>query len=726
VSPFVFPIQSFYDINGRPLIGGRLHSFETNSDTPQATYTNPEGTELNENPIILNERGECRIYLDDTKLYRFVLKDSHGNTIWAVDKISSASTGSGEVSPVSVDGTTDQIKVTESVIGGVKHFVVGLSSTVTAFFASVQYNISQLVSALANKKDKQNPLTFVGSTVQTVTRIAQDANGKLDVDFDEVSFPDWTSAINTAFLLCEQKDNKKTTVTGNEGSNTYYPTIKAIVDYLDSRLQNLGGKKITNNGVPFTTSSQLPTTTPFYGQNINSDDYAYVQDTGLASRYTAIVTGSSVVWSLDYEIALPVFTAEQQAAIDSGVTAEMLDTFLTKTGDGSNVTATFTVSGPRKNISTGEKLSVIFGKIAKWFGDLKTLAFRDTVGTAQIDDDSVTAAKVKDNETLSVHISGTAESSKRFNNEVGTSGADGRRAIFGGIDSGNNVKITMSERTGGVSKATEITPSGISTTGGMIIGGDIIIGGSNPATDVKNNSNLAVLIASKANKASSGNGNLAVIDANGNYASSGIGAYAQSQLNSAITNSVIPWLTDNSYIVTHSFWLQTNTSVVGRAVEFVNSYTGENLLRISVAYDYLNGSIYFILPWSNASWNGWIIENPDPQSTAEVGGAIITANGTKHASNSSSSTVTPFYTHTEETIHSNNVSQTTIGTFDVGKSTMYDTSSYYDFVITLFNGLSSKMVTLKISMTIYRYVSGSGITANIIGMATIDASGLNT
>lgn len=48
---------------------------------------------------------------------------------------------------------------------------------------------------------------------------------------------------------------------------------------------------------------------------------------------------------------------------------------LDKTGDGSNITATFTQATSRENISTGEKLSAIFGKIMKWFVDLKTVAF---------------------------------------------------------------------------------------------------------------------------------------------------------------------------------------------------------------------------------------------------------------------------------------------------------------------------------------------------------------
>ena len=44
-------------------------------------------------------------------------------------------------------------------------------------------------------------------------------------------------------------------------------------------------------------------------------------------------------------------------------------------GDGSNVTVAFTAATARANITTGEKLSVILGKLAKWFTDLKTVAF---------------------------------------------------------------------------------------------------------------------------------------------------------------------------------------------------------------------------------------------------------------------------------------------------------------------------------------------------------------
>lgn len=51
------------------------------------------------------------------------------------------------------------------------------------------------------------------------------------------------------------------------------------------------------------------------------------------------------------------------------------DLYLPKTGDASNTTVAFSAASARENVKTGEKLSVIVGKIAKWFADLKTVAF---------------------------------------------------------------------------------------------------------------------------------------------------------------------------------------------------------------------------------------------------------------------------------------------------------------------------------------------------------------
>lgn len=73
-------------------------------------------------------------------------------------------------------------------------------------------------------------------------------------------------------------------------------------------------------------------------------------------------------------------THSNKSVLD-GITSALVTTWntvtnkLDKTGDASNVTNTITTASTRVNLSTGEKLSISLGKIAKWFSDLKTVAF---------------------------------------------------------------------------------------------------------------------------------------------------------------------------------------------------------------------------------------------------------------------------------------------------------------------------------------------------------------
>ena len=77
--------------------------------------------------------------------------------------------------------------------------------------------------------------------------------------------------------------------------------------------------------------------------------------------------------------------------VQSGGVYSALNNKLDKTGNGSNVTAAFTAASTRANVATGEKLSVLFGKIAKWFADLGSLAFKSTVAKSDLASDVQTS-----------------------------------------------------------------------------------------------------------------------------------------------------------------------------------------------------------------------------------------------------------------------------------------------------------------------------------------------
>lgn len=82
---------------------------------------------------------------------------------------------------------------------------------------------------------------------------------------------------------------------------------------------------------------------------------------------------ATIAMSNEGEITITVDTS---ALVSRGDFDAALVNKLDKDGDGSDVTAGFDVAEQRTNISTGEKLSVMMGKIAKFLGDLGTLAFK--------------------------------------------------------------------------------------------------------------------------------------------------------------------------------------------------------------------------------------------------------------------------------------------------------------------------------------------------------------
>lgn len=83
------PVAKFFDNSGLPLALGSLTTYQAGTTTPQVTYVDSTQTTTNTNPITLNSRGECNLWLDPTKSYKFLLQDAFGNIIpgYPVDNI---------------------------------------------------------------------------------------------------------------------------------------------------------------------------------------------------------------------------------------------------------------------------------------------------------------------------------------------------------------------------------------------------------------------------------------------------------------------------------------------------------------------------------------------------------------------------------------------------------------------------------------------------------------
>lgn len=81
------PVFKAFNNDGTPLAGGLLHTYAAGTSTPQATYIDSTQSTPNLNPVVLNARGEAFVWLNPALIYKFILTDSLGNTIWTEDNI---------------------------------------------------------------------------------------------------------------------------------------------------------------------------------------------------------------------------------------------------------------------------------------------------------------------------------------------------------------------------------------------------------------------------------------------------------------------------------------------------------------------------------------------------------------------------------------------------------------------------------------------------------------
>ena len=123
---------------------------------------------------------------------------------------------------------------------------------------------------------------------------------------------------------------------------------------------------------------------------------AGVETAGKAKDYEA---GGGIETALNGKMADRGFdtepTNESTNLINSHYLKILFDKKVNSTnGELKDTITTFTEAETQANIATGEKTSTIFGKIKKFFTDLKALAFKATVGTSDVDDNAVTNAKL--------------------------------------------------------------------------------------------------------------------------------------------------------------------------------------------------------------------------------------------------------------------------------------------------------------------------------------------
>lgn len=119
--------QQFFDNNGKPLVGGKLFTYAAGTSTKLATKVSSAGAN-NANPVILDYRGECNLWIPPNTSYKYVLApstdtDPPTHAIWSVDEVISSQlitlyggVDTGSVNSYIINFTSNFTSLTDGVI----------------------------------------------------------------------------------------------------------------------------------------------------------------------------------------------------------------------------------------------------------------------------------------------------------------------------------------------------------------------------------------------------------------------------------------------------------------------------------------------------------------------------------------------------------------------------------------------------------------------------------
>lgn len=195
-------------------------------------------------------------------------------------------------------------------------------------------------------------------------------------------------------LTFSDSDSISVTVTGSGKNKTYSFTIKNgsvtedmlqpnyLADIKVESANAAASAQSANDKAVLSKSYAIGGTGTRQGEDTDNAKYymeqAKQQTGGIPTKVSELENDSGYITNSVNDLQNYYNKTTVDNKIDSIPQPDMSN-YLTKTGNGSNLSVAFTQASTRANIATGEKTSTIMGKIKKWFADMTAAAFAQII-----------------------------------------------------------------------------------------------------------------------------------------------------------------------------------------------------------------------------------------------------------------------------------------------------------------------------------------------------------
>lgn len=315
LSPYAF-IQEL-DNNGKPLSAGKIYTYEAGTSTPKTTYSDYEGVTPNANPIVLDAAGRANIWLDSGS-YKFVLKDSSGNTIDTRDDITGDSPNAFGASITSISGN---LTITETHRNGV--VIATASATLSlpsaASVSSGFYFLVKNTSASGTVTiDPNLSETIDGSSTITI-KSGQSAiiitNGTL-----------WYSIFKDAdsiFLTNAQASTSSGVIVKNSSGTTVatFGATAGTTTVLAGSITASGAASVSQSATISGTSSSPAYIEMFEDTDNGTNKITIIAPSSIASDRTITIPDATGTLALTSDLNVRFVSAEQTVVAASGGSA---------------------------------------------------------------------------------------------------------------------------------------------------------------------------------------------------------------------------------------------------------------------------------------------------------------------------------------------------------------------------------------------------------------------